>query len=139
MALSAERDTPRWQTPGGPVVDYKMPASTTIHGGGMVMLNALGLAVPAAKAANCKTVGRAEDTRVSAASGDTFVRVRMGVFRWDQLSTDAAGRPEIGDDVYIEDDHTVRKTQDSNAVPAGVLVDVDDVGAWVATGLVFGS
>ncbi len=137
-ALANDRRAPRYQTPAGPRVAYKMAASTTIYGGGLVMLDATGVAKPAAKAANTTVVGVAEDRAVSGASGDTFVTVRNGVFRFGQLASDKAGLPEIGNKVYVEDDQTVRKTQDSNAAAAGVLINVEDGDAWVRVGLVTG-
>ena len=75
---------------------------------------------------------------VSAATdsnGDKTVRVRSGVFRWDNLAADAVTRAEIGDSVYVEDDHTIRKTQNGNGTKVGRLMQVDDQGAWVATGI----
>ena len=134
VALTADRRTPRYETPDGPVVRYKLAASTTIFAGSMVMLNAAGAAVSATKATNHVPVGRAERYAKSGASDDVYVECRQGVFRWDNLAGDALAVAEIGDEVYADDDQTVRKTQGANGVKVGVLVDVDDVGAWVATG-----
>lgn len=136
-ALTVARDTKSWLTPDGPVVRYKVKASTTIHQGSMVQLDANGLAIPAAKAANQRTAGMALEAAVAGASGDTFVDVRMGVFRWDNLGADAVARADIGADVYVEDDQTIRKTQTGNATKAGRLLNVDAHGAWVATGLLY--
>ena len=136
-ALTADRRTLRYESPDGPVVSYKLKASTAIHAGSMVMLDADGLAVPATKAADHVPVGRAEHPARSDASGDTYVECRQGVFRWDNLSTDSLAIAEIGDEVYVEDDRTVRKATDANGVAVGVLVDLDDAGAWVATGFLF--
>ena len=135
----AERNTPR-RTGGFEYMGvYKVKASTTIEAGKMVLLDVNGLAVEGAKAANHISVGRAEESATAGASGDTFIRVRMGIFRWNN---DVAGksfaRASIGDAAYVEDDETVRTNADSSGVIVGRVVDVDDEGAWVATGHLFG-
>ena len=136
MALSAERRTPRWNTPDGPVVQYKMKASTTIYAGAMVMLDGNGVAVPATKAANHVPVGRAEETVVSNASDDSYVECRTGVFRWNN---DVAGKAfaaaTVGDAAYVEDDETVRTDSNANGVKVGRVMAIDDEGAWVAIGI----
>lgn len=139
MALSADRRTPRYETPDGPVARYKLKASTTIYAGSMVMLDASGLAVPATKAASHVPVGRAEHAAKSGAAGDVHVECRQGVFRWNHDVTGKDIRAqEIGDKVYVEDDETVRRDQDSNGVVVGRAVALDDVGVWVATGFLYG-
>ncbi len=135
----AERNTPR-RTGGFEYMGvYKVKASTTIEAGKMVLLDVNGLAVEGAKAANHISVGRAEESATAGASGDTFIRVRMGIFRWNN---DVAGksfaRASIGDAAYVEDAETVRTNADSSGVIVGRVVDVDDEGAWVATGHLFG-
>ena len=140
MALSKERHTPAWVNPAAVVAEYGVKAGSTIYAGALVQLDANGWLIPAAKAANQVTVGRAEETVVSPAtdaSGDKTARVRSGVFRWDNLGADAVARAEIGDSVYVEDDHTIRKTQNANGTKAGRLMQVDDQGAWVATGILY--
>ena len=135
-ALSADRRTPRWETPEGPVASYPVKANTTIHGGSLVQLDATGVAIPAVKAANQVTVGRAERPAAGgSADGDVEVEVRVGVFRWDNLAGDQLTKAEIGDTCYVEDDQTVRKTQTGNGTKAGRVMAVDDVGVWVATGI----
>ena len=139
MALSADRRTPRYQAPDGPVSRYKLKASTTIYAGSMVMLDASGLAVPATKAANHVPVGRAEHAAKSGAADSVYVECRQGVFRWNH---DVNGKDiraqEIGDKVYVEDDETVRRDQDASGVVVGRAVALDDVGVWVATGFLYG-
>ena len=140
MALSADRRTPRYQTPDGPSARYKLKASTTIYAGSMVMLDADGLAVSATKAANHVPVGRAEHAAKSGASDDVYVECRQGVFRWKNgaAAANAIRAQEIGDKVYVEDDETVRRDQNSNGVVVGRAVALDDVGVWVATGFLYG-
>ena len=131
----AERNTPR-RTGGFEYMgSYKVKASTKIEAGKLVLLDANGLAVEGVKAANHVSVGRAEDTVTAGASGDTFIRVRMGIFRWNNDVTGKLfARAQIGDVAYVEDDETVRTDSDSNGVTVGRVVDVDTKGAWVATG-----
>ncbi len=122
------------------VAEYTVAAATKIEAGKLVMLNAAGDAVEGAKTANFITVGRAEETadNSSGSAGDIKVRVRAGVFRWNN---DVAGKTvtkaHIGDAVYVEDDETIRNDNAGNAQKAGRLVEVDDDGAWVATGIPF--
>jgi hypothetical protein len=105
-------------------------ASTTIHMGGMVAINAAGNAVPAAKTAGLLTLGMAEavyaggiiapglDAVNQAASAALFpqipnlgsagaisVRVRKGVFKYDNDSTISAAN--MGQLCIANDDHTV--------------------------------
>ncbi len=141
-ALTRDRDTRRLGGGIDFVRAYGMKKGDTIHAGSLVQLDADGYLIPASKAADQVTVGRAEETVTSPAAdsnGDRSVRVRTGIFLWDNLATDKVAIAEIGDKVYVEDDQTVRKSQNANATPAGRLVDVDDRGAWVATGIFFNS
>lgn len=114
---------------------YKVKPSVTIEAGKLVMLDANGLAVEGVKAASHVCVGRAEEKAVAGATGDTFVRARMGIYRWDNdVATKTFTRATIGDLAYVEDDETVRTDSSGGGVPVGRVVDVDSEGAWVATG-----
>ena len=135
MALSADRATPRWGTPDGPVMSYQLAASTTIWSGAMVALDAAGKAHPASKTAGLKVVGRAEARAVSGASDEVHVEVRAGVFRWNVLAADKPLQADIGALVYADDDETVKKTAGANAPTVGRLAQVDAAGAWVFTGM----
>ena len=145
----AERNTPR-RTGGYEYVEsYDVAASTTIEAGKIVALDANGNAVEYAKSAtntanNLTVVGRCEETvdNSSGSAGDLKVRVRTGVFRWNNdVSSDAVTKAEIGDAVHGEDDETIRKTavtgNNARTAKVGRLVDVDGQGAWVATGIPF--
>jgi predicted RecA/RadA family phage recombinase len=61
------------------------------------------------------------------------VKTRRGVFRFaNSAAGDAIGRTEIGKTVYVVDDQTVAKTDNSGARPAaGKCFDVDANGVWV--------
>ena len=136
-ALTAARRTKAWLRPESLDIEHTLKASTTIQQGSIVQLDANGLAIPASKAANQLTAGMALDHAESGATGDTFVTVRSGVFRWDILAGDPVTRADIGKDVYIEDDQTIRRQSNANSTKAGRLLGVDAQGAWVATGLLY--
>lgn len=128
---------------------YDVAASTRIEAGKLVALDAAGNAVEYAKSAtntanNLTVVGRAEEAvdNSSGAIGDKSVRARIGVFRWNNdVPSDAVTKADIGNQVHGEDDETIRKTaqtgNSARTAPVGLLVDVDDDGAWVATGIPF--
>ena len=136
-ALSADRRTPRRTHPEGVVARYKLKASTTIYAGASVMLDANGLAVPATKAADHVPVGRAEHPAKSGASGDIYVECRQGLFRWDNLAANKVALADVGEKVFVEDDQTIRKAANGGGVAVGKLVEIDNVGAWVATGFLY--
>ena len=135
-ALSAERDTPRLTGVEGPVVTYDVAAATKIHAGSIVQL-AAGYAAPAAGEAGRVTVGRAEESvdNGSGSAGDKEIRVRVGIFRWANSGGRAVTRAHIGKDGFAEDDQTIGNATNANSVTAGKIVDVDDAGVWVATGI----
>ena len=58
-----------------------------------------------------------------------------GIFRWGILATDAFAQAEIGDKCYVEDDQTVRKSQNAGATHAGRVYAVDSQAVWVGTGI----
>ena len=145
----AERNTPRRTGMIDYVEGYDVAASTTIEAGKMVALDASGNAVEYAKSAvntanNLTVVGRCEETvdNSSGSAGDKKVRARIGVFRWNNdVSSDEVTKADIGSPVHGEDDETIRKTavagNAARTAEAGLLIDVDDEGAWVATGIPF--
>ena len=61
----------------------RLKASTTIHAGAMVVLDANGVLVPATEAASHIPVGTAEHATTSGAEGDVYCQCRQGVFRWN--------------------------------------------------------
>jgi hypothetical protein len=101
---------------------YLMAASTTITAGDAVMLTSGGLAVPAAAAAsNNGVVGCAQETVVSAASGNFYITVGEGQFRYDATSIAQAS---VGDPVYFSNATTMDETQGTNEPRGGKLVEV---------------
>jgi len=137
MALSADRDTPQvcpWYS-----FERQVPvkAGAKIYAGGIVVLDG-GYAKPAVEATGLTCIGRAEEfvDNSNGADGDVFVKVRRGIFRYNNSNTDPVSRADIGSDCYLVDDETVAKTNgDTGTGPtrsvAGRVFDVDDEGVWV--------
>jgi hypothetical protein len=138
-ALTDDRHTRRAE---GDVESYPVAASAKIFAGALVALNAAGFAAPGSTALNLVAAGRAEERvdNTSGAAGDLNVRVRRGIFRWaNSAAADEITAAEIGDDCFIVDDQTVAKTSATNTRSvAGKVVQLDDQGVWVATGIVIG-
>ena len=137
MALSKGRATPRRD---GTFAEFDVEANTTIHAGGMVSLNAAGNAVPASKdAAQKAVVGAAENDAANTASGnaagDVKVRVRRGVFRWANLATAEVTKAHVHHLAYADDDETVANVGTGNRPKVGLILQVEDAGVWVETGM----
>ena len=131
MALTADRNTPR-QEPG---VRQQMMAAVKIFAGALVMRNSSGYLTKGAAATGLVGVGRAEEQvdNSGGSAGDRSVRVRPGVFRFDNsTSTDAITIAQIGKPCYAVDDSKVAKTDGGGARSiAGFVADVDELGVWV--------
>lgn len=107
---------------------FPVADTATVYAGAMLCLDADGKAVPASATAGLtQVVGVAQYP----ASGGGLVEVQHGCFAMDVKSGDAPTRVHIGTVVYAADDHTVMLTQGS-APKAGIIMDVNDDGAWVA-------
>lgn len=132
-ALSAARNTPER---AGDVSGFPVAASTTVHQGGLVVLNA-GYAAPGTTATGLIAVGRAEESATAVAAGSVSVRVKAGVFKFgNSAAGDAIAQADAGADCYIVDDQTVAKTNGTNTrSAAGKIVAVDADGVWVKMGL----
>ena len=127
--LTAPRNTPEYVDNTFVTVE----AGGTIYEGGMVAINSSGKAVAAADTAGLKVIGRAENPAVS---GDK-VKIRMGVFGWDNDQTNAVAAKDVGKLCYVVDDHTVSIDDQTNGVVAGVVKGVDADGVHVAHGPIF--
>lgn len=131
MASTVERDTVM-KGPPLRMYDYQMAASTTIRQGWMVGVNAAGLLVPMTAVNSLRCVGRAEETKTSAASGATFCKVYSGTFKWKNHGTNtvvAANRQAV---VYAEDNDTVGNVAGSLSV-CGIVEEIESDGVWVRT------
>lgn len=122
----------------GDVFDFPGKAATTVHQGGLVVLDA-GFAAPGRAALGLVAVGRAELTVAAVSAGDALVPVRRGIFKFaNSAAADAIAQADAGADCYIVDDQTVAKTNGGNTRSrAGQIVGVDADGVWVQVGLGF--
>ncbi|MFZ5483490.1 MAG: hypothetical protein ACOZB0_04595 [Pseudomonadota bacterium] len=132
-ALTQARNTPERT---GDVYGHPVKASTTIHQGSLVVLDA-GYAAPGRAALNLVAIGRAEESATAVSAGDASVRVKRGVFKFaNSASADLIAQADVGADCYIVDDQTVAKTNGSSTRSrAGKIVAVDADGVWVQIGL----
>ncbi len=130
-ALTAKRNTKRMLSPIDGVEEYPMAVSTTIYQGSLVMLDA-GEAKPGATATGKFAVGRAMESKTSAASGTSYIKVESGVFKYSNSGTDAVDANDVGAACFIEDDQTVAETNGTNTrSAAGIVKQVDSDGVWV--------
>lgn len=84
---------------------------------------------PAADAASLMVIGRNEKY-VDNTDGGERLKVRAGVFRWNNSATNpVAAGAKFG---YVEDDNTISSDAGDHGVLAPVI-DVDDDGVWVDT------
>jgi len=134
-ALIRDRNTPLRD---GDLFSFGVAADTRIHTGALVVLDSAGHAEPASTAAGKRTIGRAEEAvdNTGGQAGDRTVLVRRGVFRWAKAAGgDAITIADIGNACFAVDDQTVARTDGTGTrSPAGIVVDVDTVGVWVASG-----
>lgn len=130
-ALAADRSTPARE---GEIITAGVKKETAIFAGSLVVKEAGGYAEPGKKAGSLVVLGRAEHSVTGgAADGDVTVKIRRGVFAWEN----SAGAGEItaalvGEKAYVADDQTVTKTA-SGATAAGKIIAVDSEGVWVET------
>lgn len=122
-------------------LQYPADGGSEFFGGGIGCLDSNGNAVPGTEATGLTPVGRIEEyvDNTSGENGEKLVRMLPGIYRWDN----SEGGDEIGEEhkglvCYIADDHTVALTDNGGArSKAGVIVNVDDDGVWVAIGFAF--
>ncbi|PYG86730.1 hypothetical protein LY28_02756 [Ruminiclostridium sufflavum DSM 19573] len=135
MALTAGRDTPELAE-GGKRIVLPVAAGAVIFDGGLVVLDASGNAKAAVKAEGLTAAGRAEEysDNTSGAAGDKTVKVRRGVFVWNNTTTAANKvKPEhVLKDCYIVDDCTVSSVATGSS-RAGKVIAVTDDGIAVET------
>jgi hypothetical protein len=109
-----------------------MAASAECFEGALLARDTSGNLKPGTAAAGLIAAGKCmeyalESTGVAAASN---VKYRAGTFRWNNSAVNTLTKANIGDTVYIEDDQTVGSDATGTS-PAGIMVDIDDVGVWV--------
>jgi len=135
MALTADADTPTRLTN---LYTRPIAAGKKIFGGSLVVLDASGNANPGSAAAGLIADGRAvsQVDNTAGSAGALTVDVQKGVFQFANSSAgDLIDATCIGLACYIVDDGTVAKTSSSGTRSvAGIVVDVDSNGVWVAVG-----
>jgi hypothetical protein len=129
-ALTAPRNTARISDVNQ-ISLFKAPiaASTKLYQGGIVCLNASGLAVPGSVSTTLKAMGVAQKTydNSTGAASAFNIEARAGVFWFNSgTSGDAIAQANVGATCYIIDDNTVGLTNGtSTRSVAGTIVDVD--------------
>ncbi len=129
-ALTKDRDTSRRDDAR---YGYPVAASTRLHAGGLVALNASGYAVPASAVSTLTVMGVAvapADNSTGAAGDIDVLTETRGAFK---LANDGSvTRAHVGKKAYAVDDQTVAATDGSGARPvAGIIKDLDASGVWV--------
>jgi hypothetical protein len=130
-AATADRNTD--ERPGNEV-SLPVAAATVCYLGTLAARDANGRAVSASDTAGLRVIGRFEETADNAAgaAGAISVKIRLGVFKFDNSATQAITAAMVGRMAVVEDDQTVAATS-TNLVCAGRIVGVDSDGVWVDT------
>ncbi|CAH8721341.1 hypothetical protein WDD9_006563 [Paenibacillus melissococcoides] len=105
---------------------HSVKGGVKIFDGSFVAIDANGLAVPGAKATNLIAAGRAEEyiDNSLGADGDATIRVRRGVFKWNNAATGAVTAKDMLKSCYFVDDETVTATATGSSV-AGKVIGID--------------
>jgi hypothetical protein len=119
----------------GEFFSYPVLTGVLIYENAIVVLDAAGYAKPGVPGTGLICCGRSTQQidNTLGQSGDLFVRVKRGVFAYNNsAAADLIAQTEIGDACYIVDDNTVAKTDGvGTRSVAGKIVDVDASYVWV--------
>lgn len=119
---------------GARYLGLPVKANTTIYQGGIVALDATGMAVPGSKSAGLTAAGRAEETvQNTGADGDATIRVKRGVFVYGNSADNPVTTEHLLKMCYLEDDCTVSSSADGSSV-AGKVIRIDPDGIAVEIG-----
>ncbi|MEG1971316.1 MAG: hypothetical protein RR101_14485 [Burkholderiaceae bacterium] len=130
-ALKTDRLTP---ARSGECVADPVAAGVVIFAGAMVSLDTNGHAVSASATGKpVRAVAAAHADNTGGAAGAIAVDGRRGIYRFENSSTAALARTDIGAIAVVEDNQTVKKAAASNetAPAAGLVIDLDDSGVWI--------
>lgn len=107
--------------------------NTKIFEGSLIVLEA-GLAVPGKKATGLVAAGRAEEfvDNTGGADGAKTVRVRRGVFKWNNDGTNPVTAQEVMKTCYVIDDETVTALA-TGASAAGKVIGIENGDILVET------
>jgi len=112
-----------------------LAANTKILQGALVCLNAAGNMVNGAAAVSLKSIGIAADEydNTGGSAGDVVGTALKGIFRFNNSAAgDAIAKADIDAIVYVVDNQTVAKTDDTGARSGPCKVhDVDAQGVWI--------
>ena len=117
---------PDFKTGFAPVDAYAVVNGATATEGSIAVMVSGGSVKDGADEASVKVLGLFREIGL-----DGKAKVEVGCYQLANSSTSALARTDRGAIVYLEDKDTVRKTAGAHSVIAGLLVDVDDGGAWV--------
>ncbi len=138
MALSANRNTPEMGLLQINSLEYPVDGGSCLYAGGMAGLDTAGRLVPMAAVSTIRAAGRVEQLADNTDGANDAItgRVKPGVYRLTNGDAIVAG--DKGSECFFSDDETVNLSSGGGARPsAGVIVDVDTVGVWVAVGFSF--
>lgn len=131
--LTQDRNTPET---GGVFTVFPVAANAKIFTGSIVAINAAGNALPGENEDGLKGAGRAEEyvDNTGGAAGVQTIRVKFGIFKFENSATKPVTAADLLDNCYIEDDETVRtfdSTPDAPNPIAGKVIWIEDDGVWV--------
>lgn len=133
MSLTDARDTTEIAQ-GAKYLGLPVKSGTTIYQGSIVALDADGMAVPGSKSAGLTAAGRAEETvQNDCDDGDVVIRVKRGVFVYDNSADNPVTEAHLLKECYLEDDCTVSSSSDGSSV-AGKVIRIDSSGIAVEIG-----
>ena len=110
-----------------PLGRYEIVSGGTITAGDLVCINSSGKALAAADEASISVIG------VAAEVEDGFVEVVDGIYGFANDTTAPVARKDRGATAYVKDAKTVAISGGTNAVAAGIIVDVYDGEVFVDT------
>ena len=121
----------------GDKVGMKVQSNEVLYVGALVAITSGGLAVNAADSVDSNQVVGINETWIDQTGAlyqtNLLATLRTGIYR---LSNGGSfTKAHIGQYCYVKDNATVTTSSDTTyAIPAGVIVDVDAAGVWVALG-----
>jgi hypothetical protein len=131
MAITEQRDTQERLISFSEVHEILGASSTTFIKGGMVAINAAGLLVMASSATGLRAVGRCEENVVTGAGNTRLIKCKTGIFKWANAGAAPVVQASLATHCFIEDNETVRVSDDTSSFAGRVLEVVSD-GVWVA-------
>ena len=126
---------------------YQVTDNTLCYGGGLATLTPTGYVRPGkvdSLSPACVAVGRFRRRYDNLTGADASIdmstsltaEVECGVYRWNNDTVNPVTAANIRSICYVLDDQTVSASSDSGARGvAGIVMDVDTIGVWVATGI----